>query len=453
MTVLAITSIKGGVGKTTTAVNLAWLSARDGTPSLLWDLDPQGAASFTFRVRPELEVGAGRLLRDEDALADAIHGTDFPGLDLLPADFSCRKLDAILARRGGKGDGLERALRSLAASHERVLLDCPPGFTLLAEAVFSAADALVVPTLPTVLSLRTIARLARHVADRRGRSPLLLPFLSMVDRRREAHRALAEHAQRAGAAAGWLPASVWHASLIEQMGSERAPVGVFAPGSPAAADCERLWDAVLAALAHAGDDGDRRERAARLADDVDALLAAMQPDECAATAPPAPPSAASLAEVSELLRMADVDGTPPSEVEQLHHVFDTPDGALAGAGLSLRLREERGRYAIVAAGDSAEAAGGRDELHAGVDARWAFGILAGERSPLAVLQVRIAGPRPPLVERLARSVGDAPLLRVASLRSVRCRLGPVRAADESEAASGAASQDARAATAVLRNGT
>ena len=105
MSVLALTHLKGGVGKTTTAVNLAFLAAREG-PTLLWDLDPQGASSFLLRARPSTPSGAARLLRDEDALAAAIVGTDHAGLELLPADFSNRKLDTLLARSDRAGRGL-----------------------------------------------------------------------------------------------------------------------------------------------------------------------------------------------------------------------------------------------------------------------------------------------------------------------------------------------------------
>ena len=96
MKTYATYNIKGGVGKTTAAVNLAYLSAADSCRTLLWDLDPQGAASFLFRVKPRVKGGGKALIRGTKALDDAIKGTDFENLDLLPADFTYRNMDLLL---------------------------------------------------------------------------------------------------------------------------------------------------------------------------------------------------------------------------------------------------------------------------------------------------------------------------------------------------------------------
>ena len=82
---IALVNQKGGCGKTTTAVNLAHLAAADGLRAVLWDLDPQGAASFMFRVKPRVKGGGKALIRGTRPLDDAIKGTDFDNLDLIPA--------------------------------------------------------------------------------------------------------------------------------------------------------------------------------------------------------------------------------------------------------------------------------------------------------------------------------------------------------------------------------
>jgi chromosome partitioning protein len=84
--ILATYNIKGGVGKTATAVNLGFLAARDGYRVLLWDLDPQGAASFLFRIKPRVKGGGQALIHGKRPVDGAIKGTDFDNLDLLPAD-------------------------------------------------------------------------------------------------------------------------------------------------------------------------------------------------------------------------------------------------------------------------------------------------------------------------------------------------------------------------------
>ena len=93
MKVIATYNIKGGVGKTTAAVNLAYLAAQDGFRTLLWDLDPQAAATYMFRVRPRVKGGGKALIRGTRLLDDAIKGTDFDRLDLLPGDFTYRNMD------------------------------------------------------------------------------------------------------------------------------------------------------------------------------------------------------------------------------------------------------------------------------------------------------------------------------------------------------------------------
>ncbi len=116
-------------------------------------------------------------------------GTDIEGLDLLPADFSYRNLDLELDRASSRSRGLPRA-DPLEEQYDLAILDCPPSISLVSESVFTAADLLLVPLVPSTLSVRTFEQL--HV-PRRGQQPPpdMLAFLSMVDRRRRLHRELA----------------------------------------------------------------------------------------------------------------------------------------------------------------------------------------------------------------------------------------------------------------------
>ncbi len=162
MKVVAVYNMKGGVGKSTTAVNLAYLSASSGARTLLWDLDAQAASTFAFRVQPEVAGFGKRSLERVDRLLDAIKGTDYDNLDLLPADFAYRKLDRFLERVGQPDRGWRKPCGSLVTATRDVFLDCPAGFSLLTQNVLGAADVVLVPTIPTVLSLRTLVRLV-HV--------------------------------------------------------------------------------------------------------------------------------------------------------------------------------------------------------------------------------------------------------------------------------------------------
>ena len=239
MKVLATYNIKGGVGKTATAVNLSYLAARDGLRVLLADLDPQAAATYTLRVRPRVKGGGKALITGSRELDAAIKGTDFDNLDLLPADFTFRNLDLMLDATKKPTQRLARLLRPLAAEYDLVVLDCPPGISLLSESVLHAADLALVPIIPTTLSLRTLDQLTEFISDFDGPRPEVLAFSSMIDRRKRLHKEIAERlpAERKDVADTAIPAL----SMIEQMSVRRAPVAAFAPRSAAARAYAQLW--------------------------------------------------------------------------------------------------------------------------------------------------------------------------------------------------------------------
>ncbi|HEV3290895.1 MAG TPA: ParA family protein [Streptosporangiaceae bacterium] len=239
MKILATYNIKGGVGKTATAVNIAHLAASGGMRVLLWDLDPQAAASFLLRVRPRVKGGGAALIKGSRELDAAVKGTDFERLDLLPADFTYRNLDLMLDATKKPTERLARLLRPLAAEYDLVVLDCPPGISLLSESVLHAADVLLVPLIPTTLSVRTLDQLSEFISGFDGHRPKVLAFCSMIDRRKRLHLEIAERlpAERSDMARTVIPAL----SLIERMSVERAPVTAFAPRSAAARQYAALW--------------------------------------------------------------------------------------------------------------------------------------------------------------------------------------------------------------------
>ena len=260
MRTYATYNIKGGVGKTTTAVNLAYLAAESGLRTVLWDLDPQGAASFMFRVKPRVKGGGKAIISGKRPLDDAIKGTDFDNLDLIPADFTYRNMDLLLdgaadGKHGGDGKPgaapggkparkLSRLLAPLEADYDVAFLDCPPSVSLVSENVLRAADVIVVPLIPTTLSVRTLEQLTDFVDEFKGHRPEILAFFSMVDRRKKLHREISAKlsAERDEVAATAIPAL----SVIETMSVERAPVNVIAPSSAAAKAYRALWAEVSA---------------------------------------------------------------------------------------------------------------------------------------------------------------------------------------------------------------
>jgi chromosome partitioning protein len=240
---LATYNIKGGVGKTASAVNLAYLAARGGLRTLLWDLDAQGAASYLLRVRPRVKGGGRALVRGKRSLGEAVKVTEFDGLDLVPADFTYRNLDLVLGETKKPTQRIARLLGPMAGDYDVAVLDCPPGISLVSENVVHAADILLVPLIPTTLSVRTLEQLTEFVGEL-DHPPALFPFFTMVDGRKRLHREVIDdlRAHRDDLATTVVPAL----SLVEQMAVHRAPLPVFAPRSRVTRSYEDLWAEVSA---------------------------------------------------------------------------------------------------------------------------------------------------------------------------------------------------------------
>lgn len=246
MRTVAVYNLKGGVGKTAAAVNLGFLAAQEGRRTLLWDLDPQGAASFYLRVKPRVKGGGRKLVDGRTAVDEVIRPTAYAGLDLLPADFSYRSLDLALDAAKKPTRRLARTLEPMAARYDLVLLDCPPSVSLVSEAVLRAADLLLVPVIPTTLSLRTLRQIETFVEERGPRRLRLAPFFSQVDARKRMHRELAAAPELQGEA--FLRTVIPSASVVERMGVERAPLPAFAPAAPATSAFVALWHELAARL-------------------------------------------------------------------------------------------------------------------------------------------------------------------------------------------------------------
>ncbi|WP_320668518.1 ParA family protein [Patulibacter defluvii] len=158
-TIYAIANQKGGVGKTTTAVNLAACIAEAGYPTLLVDIDAQANATVALGVDKTTEPSIYDVLRGDVAALDAVVATDIEGLSLLPAHPDLAAATVELARANGSDTRLRDALEPVRERFTFVLLDCPPSLGPLTINALAAADRVIVPVQTEYFALEGLAGL------------------------------------------------------------------------------------------------------------------------------------------------------------------------------------------------------------------------------------------------------------------------------------------------------
>jgi len=238
MKTLAFYNLKGGVGKTTAAVNLAYLAAQEGNRTLLWDLDAQGAATFHFHSTPARKVHPKQLHKEKKQIARLIKSTEYPNLEIIPANFKIRHIDVALKNVKKGTRVLSIVIQKLALQYDYLFFDCPATISLLAQSVFRTADYLVMPLIPTTLSLQTFKRIQNYHAKHFRAKPQIIPFFSMVDQRKSLHRDIVTQNSAEGL---FCKTFIPTRSIIEQMGVHRMPLPSFSPDSPATEEYQALW--------------------------------------------------------------------------------------------------------------------------------------------------------------------------------------------------------------------
>lgn len=241
MFIASLYNLKGGVGKTASCVNFAYMAAKDGYRTLLWDLDPQGAASYYFRAQMPVRGNVKKIIEHNLSISEAIMHTSYKGLDIIPADISARKMDIILETHHNSKKYFKTLLKDLSADYDFIFIDSSPGFSNVADNIFHSSDAVLMPVIPTTLSVRTYEQVKHHFRDKDIDINNLMCFFTMVDSRKNLHNEIMQQLYKDRR---FFEHYIPNLSDVERMGIKKAPVEVFAPNGYAAICYRALWNEI-----------------------------------------------------------------------------------------------------------------------------------------------------------------------------------------------------------------
>ncbi|WP_396642214.1 ParA family protein [Microbacterium sp.] len=196
-------------------------------------------------MKPKVKGGVAALVAGDSKVSGAIRSTAYDNLDVLPGNASYRDLDLVLDHAKKSEQRVAKILEQVERDYDVVILDCPPGASLVADNAVFSADAVVVPLVPSPLSMRSLEQVVEFVGASVSKARIV-GFLSMVDRRKTLHRTTVEQLPPAQKAVTdvVVPATVH----VERMGTERAPIGSYAPGVEAAQAYGELWALIRGAV-------------------------------------------------------------------------------------------------------------------------------------------------------------------------------------------------------------
>lgn len=189
---IAVYNIKGGVGKTTTSVNLACLLARQGLSVLLWDLDAQGGSSYFFQLQHKNAGQLQRLFDKRSNIYDLIQSTGSYQIDVIAndsefSDLNMQQVSRMTALSYTNFEIIDQALHELKDDFDVCIVDCPPGKSLLHENVFRAMDLMVVPNIPAPLSIYCNEMLLELLSKISNLRMSVLSFYNMVQVNKKMH--------------------------------------------------------------------------------------------------------------------------------------------------------------------------------------------------------------------------------------------------------------------------
>lgn len=247
--ILAIANQKGGVGKTTTSINLAAALAQKGHETLLLDLDPQGNATLSFLDPEQIQVSVYEALVDDDkSIKDAVHKTNIKKLDVIPARINLAKLEGKLLGDIDSHFRLKDRLKSVASTYKYVVIDTPPTLGLLTVNALVASTHLLVPIQSSYFALEGTDDLLETVEKIRARPNPTLEFLGVVitinDRRTILGRDIRNHINEVFGTKVF-KTIISRSVRLEESPAYKEPIFSFAPHSTGALEYYKLTEEVI----------------------------------------------------------------------------------------------------------------------------------------------------------------------------------------------------------------
>ncbi len=239
---IAFYNLKGGVGKTTTAVNMAYLAAEAKKNTVLWDWDPQGAASWYMGVEPS-KAKSIRVFNKGVPIGKMEVSSPYERLTCIPADLSLRSADIEMANKSNARKFIQKMMAPLSEHASIVVFDCPPSLSPSTEYILSGVDLVLVPIIPSPLSVRAAEQVVEFFDKKKSAPDKIVGFFNMVDGRRRLHKETL-------AAAKKLPITMLKTAIpmdaaAEAMAVRREPLASYSRNGRAADAYRRLWKDIM----------------------------------------------------------------------------------------------------------------------------------------------------------------------------------------------------------------